>query len=83
MPILHGISRERYAMHATQRFIDRSGVFHDHVECAPGMGTLDRKSTLLKLIVKFFLKGVVFMFWHDIVYIELLYCVTNFELVWF
>jgi len=45
-------------------------------------GTLDRKSTFFKLIVKFFLKGVVFMFWHDIVYIELLYCVTNFELVW-
>jgi len=45
-------------------------------------GTLDRKSTLFKLIVRFFLKGVVFMFWHDIVYIELLYCVTNFELVW-
>jgi len=22
------------------------------------------------------------MFWHDIVYIELLYCVTKFELVW-
>jgi len=33
---------------------------------------LDRKSTLLKLILKFFLKGVVLMFWHDIVYIELL-----------
>ena len=45
-------------------------------------GTSDRKSTLFKLIVKFFLKGVVFMFWHGIVYIELLYCVTNFELVW-
>jgi len=48
-------------------------------------GTLDRKSrksTLFKLIVKFFLKGVVFIFWHDIVYIELLYRVTNFELVW-
>jgi len=45
-------------------------------------GTLDKKSTFLKLIVKFFLKGVVFMFWHDIVYIELLYCVTNFEFVW-
>ena len=44
-------------------------------------GTLDRKSTLFKLIVKFFLTGVVFMFWHDIAYIELLYCVTNFELV--
>ena len=22
------------------------------------------------------------MFWHDIVYIEFLYCVTNFELIW-
>jgi len=45
-------------------------------------GTLDTKSTLFKLIIKFFLKDIVFMFWHDIVYIELLYCVTNFELVW-
>jgi len=62
-------------MHATQLFIDRSDVPHAH-------GTLDRKSTLFKLIVKFFLKGVVFMFWHDIMCIELLYCVTNFELVW-
>ena len=44
-------------------------------------GTFDRKSTLIKLIAKYFLKGVVFIFWHDIVYIELLYCVTNFELV--
>jgi len=43
-------------------------------------GTFDRKRTLFKLIVKFFLKGVVVMFWHDIVYMELLYCVTNFEL---
>jgi len=43
--------------------------------------TFDRKSTLLKLIVYFFLKGVVFMFWQDIVYIEVLYCVTKFELV--
>ena len=32
-------------------------------------GTLDRKSTLFKFIAKFLLKGVVFMFWHDIVYI--------------
>jgi len=45
-------------------------------------GTFDRKSTLFKLIVNFFLKGVVFMFWHDIAHIELLYCVTKFELVW-
>ena len=34
------------------------------------------------MIVKFFLNGVVFMFWHDIVYVELIYSMTNFELVW-
>jgi len=51
-----------------------SGVSH-------AWGTLDRQSTLLKLFVKFFLKGVVFMFWYDILDIELLYCVTNVELV--
>jgi len=34
VPILHEISRERYAMHATQLFIDWSGVPHVHVECA-------------------------------------------------
>jgi len=51
-------------------------------EVPQAWGTLDRKSTFFKLIVNFFLKGVVFMFWHAIVYIELLYCVTNFELVW-
>jgi len=45
-------------------------------------GTLDRKSTFHKLIVNCFLNGVVFMFWLDIVYIELFYCVINFELVW-
>ena len=45
---------------------------------AQAWDTLDRKSTFYKLIVKYFLNGVVFMFWHDIVYIELLYCVTNF-----
>jgi len=44
-------------------------------------GTLDRTSTLFKLTVKFFLKGVVFMFWHDIVYMELLLRVTYFEFV--
>jgi len=36
VPILHGISPEHYAMHATQLLIDRSGVPHAHVECAPG-----------------------------------------------
>jgi len=70
VPILHGISCEHYAMHATQLSIDRSGVPHAH----------DRKSTLFQLIVKFFLNGVVLMFWYDIVCIELLYCVTKFEL---
>jgi len=47
-------------MHATQLFIDRSGAPHVLV-------ALDRKSTLFKLIVKYFLKGVVFRFWHDTV----------------
>jgi len=56
-------------------------TFYWPVRCTPRSCRLDRKSTFYKLIVKFFLNGVVFMFWHDIVYIELLYCVTNFELV--
>ena len=37
------VLRERDAMHATQLFIDRSGVSHAHVECAPGMGYLRQK----------------------------------------
>jgi len=37
-PVLHGISREHYAMHAIQLFIDRSGVPHAHVECAHAWG---------------------------------------------
>ena len=85
MPILHGISREQYALHAAQLFIDRSSheVYPMLMSSVPqAFGTLDRKSTLFKLIAKFFLKRVVFMFWYDIVFIELLYCVTNFELVW-
>ena len=82
MPTLHGTSHEHYAMHATPLFFDWSGVPHVHVECAHAWGTLDRKIIRFQLIVKFLLKGVVFMFWHDIVYIKLLYCVTNFELVW-
>ena len=39
------------------------------------------KAPFLNWLQKFFLKGVVFLFWHDIVYIDLLYYVTNFELV--
>jgi len=69
-------------MHASQLFLTGQ-VYPMLMSSVPrARGTLDRKSTLFKLIVKFFLKGVVFMFWHDIVYIELLYCATNFELVW-
>jgi len=82
VPVLHGISREHYAMHATQLLLT-SQVCPMLMSNVPhAWATFDRKSTLFKLIVKFFLKGVVFIFWHDIVYIELLYCVTNFELVW-
>jgi len=82
VPILHGISREHYAMHVTQLLIGRSGVPMLMSSVPHAWGTFDRKSTLFKLLANFFLKSVVFMFWHDIVYIELLYCVTNFELVW-
>ena len=82
VPTLRGISHEHYAMHATQLFLT-GHVYPVLMSSVPhAWGTLDRKSTLFKLIVKFFLKGVVFMFWRNIVYIELLYCVTNFELVW-
>jgi len=43
VPVLHGISHERYAMHGTQLFIDRSVVPHAHVECAPCMGHIRQK----------------------------------------
>jgi len=47
MPISHGISREYYVMHATQLFIDRSGVPHAHIKCAPGMGHIRQKKNFL------------------------------------
>jgi len=62
-------------MHATQLFLTGQ-VYPMLMSSVPHAW-----STLFKLIVKVFLKGVIFMFWHDILYIELLYCVTNFELV--
>ena len=81
MPTLHGISREHCAMHATQLLLIGQ-VYPMLMSSVPyAWGTIDRKSTFFKLIVKFFLKGVVFVFWHDIVYIKLLHYVTNFELV--
>ena len=54
MAILHGISREHYAMHATQLFIDRSGVPHAHVECAPGMEHIRQKKHHFEIDCKFF-----------------------------
>jgi len=69
-------------MHGTQLFLTGQ-VYPMLMSNVPhAWGTFDRKSIFFKLIVKFVLKGAVFMFWHDIVYIELLHCVTNFELVW-
>jgi len=62
VPTLHGISHEDYAVHATQLFVTCQ-VYPMLMSSVPNAwGTLDRKSNLLKLIVKFFLKGVVFMF---------------------
>jgi len=60
VPTSHGISNEHYAMHATQLFLTGQ-VYPMLMSIAHhAWGTLDRKSTLFKLIVKFFLKGVVF-----------------------
>jgi len=64
--ILHGISREHYAMHATQLFIEQSGVPRAHVECVPGMGHTQQKKYPFQIDCNFFLKGVVLMFWHVI-----------------
>jgi len=69
-------------MHATQLFLTGQVYLMLMPSVPHAWGTLDRKSSLFKLIVNFFLKDVIFIFWHNIVYIELLYCVTNFELVW-
>jgi len=46
------------------------------------LGNTRQKKCPFQIDCKIFLKGVGFMFRHDIVYIELLYCVTNFEVVW-
>ena len=43
MPVLDRISREHYAMHATQLFIDRSGAPHSHVERASCLGHTRQK----------------------------------------
>jgi len=64
-------------------FLFTSQVYPMFMSSVPqAWGTFDRKSTLFKMGVQFLLKGIVFMFWHNVAYIELLYCVTNFELVW-
>jgi len=49
-------------MHATQLFL--TGQVYPMIMSSVhrAWGTLDRKSTLFKLIVKFFLKGVFFSF---------------------
>jgi len=56
-------------MHAAQSFIDRSGVLYPMLMSSVrnAWGTFDRKRNLFKLVVNVFLKGVIFMFWYDIV----------------
>jgi len=82
VPTLHGIQHEHYAMHATQLFLTGQ-VYPMLMSSVPhAWGTLNRKSTFQNVLYNFFLKGVVVMFWHDFVYVKLLYCVTNIKLVW-
>ena len=59
MPTLHGISHEHYAMHATQLFLTAQvyPMLMSSVPHAWGM-----KKYPFQIIVKFFLKGDVFMF---------------------
>ena len=57
MPTLHVISHEHYAMHATQLFIDRSGVPHAHVECAPYLGHTRQKKHPFQSDCKIFSEG--------------------------
>ena len=76
MTILHGISREHYATHATN-FLLTGQVYPMLMSSVPhAWGIFDRKSTLFKLIVNFFLKGIVFMFRHDIVNISPVFMVV-------
>jgi len=77
MPTLHDIPHEHYAMHAIQLFLTGQVYPMLMLSVPHAWGTLDRKSTLFKLI-----EGRCFHVWHDVVYIELFYCVRNFELVW-
>ena len=60
MPILHGISYEHNAMHATQLFLGWSGVPHAHVECAPRMGNTGQKKYSYEIDYKFFSEGCCF-----------------------
>ena len=46
-PIVHGLSHEYFAMHATQNFIDRSSAPHAYVKCAPSMGHIRQKKYTL------------------------------------
>jgi len=65
VPTLHMISHEHYAMHATQLFL--TGQVYPilmSVKCTP---FLRQKKYPFQIIVKCFLRGVVLMFWHDIV----------------
>ena len=84
MCILHGISRERYG---TQLFIEWSGI---PTQCScrvyPRHGAHSTEKYPFQICCKIFLKDIAFMFWHDIMYVELLHCVkqllhcmTNFE----
>jgi len=81
VPISQGISREHDAMHATQLLFN-SQVYPCSNQVCPRHEVHSTEKVPFLMIGNFFLKGVVFMFWHDIVHIELLYCATKFEPVW-
>jgi len=74
VPILHGISREHYTMHATQLFIDRSGVPHVDLKCAPCMGHTRQKKCSFQIDCKIFSEGHCFhvLAWYCVYWVALL-----------
>jgi len=84
VPILHGVSREHYAMHATQLLIDWWGVPHAHIECAAGKGHTPQKKCHFWIDCKIFSEGrfLRVLAGYCVHSVALFYCVTNFSLVW-
>jgi len=84
VPILHEISHEHCAMHATQLLIDWWGVPYAHIECTPGKGHTPQKKYHFCIDCKNFSEErfVGVLAWYCVHSVASFYSVTNFALVW-